>query len=157
MNAKLPISRDQMLQDALAVVRSRWSGTPQVAIILGTGLGELAEEIDAEVTIPYREIPHLPHSTAILLAEQEAINALAVGHILVVAALEFNVEDGSIRQQQHQVCSTLFDPGQFDAQHFPYGNPSSQLVQQARMIPLEQIPHHHVVLAVNRRIRVHRR
>lgn len=65
MNAKLPISRNQKLQDALAVVRSRWSGTPRVAIILGTGLGDLADEIAAEATIPYRDIPHLPHSTAL--------------------------------------------------------------------------------------------
>lgn len=54
-----------MLQDALAAVRSRWSGKPEVAIILGTGLGDLADEIAAEVIIPYREIPHLPHSTAL--------------------------------------------------------------------------------------------
>jgi purine-nucleoside phosphorylase len=60
-----PKPRNQKLQDALAVVRSRWSGTPQVAIILGTGLGDLADEIAAEVVIPYRDIPHLPHSTAL--------------------------------------------------------------------------------------------
>jgi purine-nucleoside phosphorylase len=54
-----------MLAEALAVVRARWSGTPQVAIVLGTGLGELADEIAAEQIIPYREIPHLPHSTAL--------------------------------------------------------------------------------------------
>ena len=65
MNAHLPPSREQMLAEALAVVRSRWSCTPQVAIVLGTGLGELADEIAAEQIIPYREIPHLPHSTAL--------------------------------------------------------------------------------------------
>lgn len=54
-----------MLQDALAVVRSRWNCKPEVAIILGTGLGDLADEITAEQIIPYREIPHLPHSTAL--------------------------------------------------------------------------------------------
>lgn len=54
-----------MLQDALAVVRSRWAGRPEVAIILGTGLGDLADEIAAEVIIPYRDIPHLPNSTAL--------------------------------------------------------------------------------------------
>ncbi len=57
--------RDRLLQDALAVVRARWSGMPQVAIILGTGLGDLADEIDTEQIIPYREIPHFPHSTAL--------------------------------------------------------------------------------------------
>ena len=59
------MTRELMLPDALAAVRARWSGKPEVAIILGTGLGDLADEIDAEAIIPYREIPHLPHSTAL--------------------------------------------------------------------------------------------
>jgi purine-nucleoside phosphorylase len=54
-----------MLQDALSLVRERWTCRPKVAIILGTGLGDLAEEIQAEEIIPYREIPHFPHSTAL--------------------------------------------------------------------------------------------
>jgi purine-nucleoside phosphorylase len=65
MTTALPKSRERMLQDALDVVRSRWTCTPEVAIILGTGLGDLADEISAEQIIPYREIPHLPHSTAL--------------------------------------------------------------------------------------------
>ncbi|WP_238397457.1 purine-nucleoside phosphorylase [Anatilimnocola aggregata] len=65
MNAIIHHDRDRMLQDALAVVRARWTCTPEVAIILGTGLGDLADEIAAEQIIPYREIPHFPHSTAL--------------------------------------------------------------------------------------------
>jgi len=65
MNAITTPSREQMLAEALVAVRARWSGTPEVAIILGTGLGDLADEIAAEQIIPYREIPHLPHSTAL--------------------------------------------------------------------------------------------
>lgn len=36
---------------------------PQIAIILGTGLGELAEKIEKVKVIPYEEIPHFPLST----------------------------------------------------------------------------------------------
>ena len=36
---------------------------PQTAIILGTGLGRLADEIVIEQEIPYSEIPHFPQST----------------------------------------------------------------------------------------------
>jgi purine-nucleoside phosphorylase len=53
----------QNVQDASAMVRSRWSGSPTVGIVLGTGLGALAREIDAEESIPYPELPHFPRST----------------------------------------------------------------------------------------------
>jgi purine-nucleoside phosphorylase len=51
------------VQDASGFVRARWDGVPRVGIVLGTGLGALAEEIDAEVTLPYSEIPYFPRST----------------------------------------------------------------------------------------------
>jgi purine-nucleoside phosphorylase len=34
-----------------------------VGIVLGTGLGALAQEIEAEAIVPYPEIPHFPRST----------------------------------------------------------------------------------------------
>jgi purine-nucleoside phosphorylase len=43
--------------DAVRAVRARTTLEPDVAVILGTGLGALAEEIRAEVTIPYADIP----------------------------------------------------------------------------------------------------
>ncbi|OYW19427.1 MAG: purine-nucleoside phosphorylase, partial [Planctomycetales bacterium 12-60-4] len=50
--------------DAVASVRHVWNGTPRVGLILGTGLGGLAEQIETEATIPYGEIAHFPESTA---------------------------------------------------------------------------------------------
>jgi purine-nucleoside phosphorylase len=44
-------------------LKARMSTQPETAIILGTGLGELAKEIDKEQVIPYTEIPHFPVST----------------------------------------------------------------------------------------------
>ena len=38
---------------------------PVVGIVLGSGLGKLADQISQPVTIPYREIPGFPISTAI--------------------------------------------------------------------------------------------
>jgi len=48
---------------AAGVVRGRTGARPSVAIILGTGLGGLAEEIAVEAAIPYDEIPGFPLST----------------------------------------------------------------------------------------------
>jgi len=50
---------------SLAAIRSRWSGQAPLAVILGTGLGELGDEVAADAIIPYREIPGFPRSTAL--------------------------------------------------------------------------------------------
>jgi purine-nucleoside phosphorylase len=52
------------IQEAAASVRQRWAGAPTVGIILGTGLGNLADDIEAEAALPYETIPHFPSSTA---------------------------------------------------------------------------------------------
>ncbi len=36
---------------------------PETAIVLGTGLGKLIDEINIEVEVPYSEIPHFPEAT----------------------------------------------------------------------------------------------
>ena len=51
------------LQAAHQAIRARSELEPQIGIILGTGLGGLANEISVEVSIPYGEIPHFPLST----------------------------------------------------------------------------------------------
>jgi purine-nucleoside phosphorylase len=51
------------IQQAAAVVRGRSAFRPEIAIILGTGLGALAKEIKAEAAIPYEDIPGFPLST----------------------------------------------------------------------------------------------
>ena len=53
----------QAVGAAAEVVRERTTMRPAVAVILGTGLGDLAEEIALEIAIPYEEIPGFPLST----------------------------------------------------------------------------------------------
>jgi len=48
---------------AADVVRRRFGRTPVAAIVLGTGLGALAREIDVEVAVEYGEIPGFSPST----------------------------------------------------------------------------------------------
>jgi purine-nucleoside phosphorylase len=51
------------LEEAVHAVRQRSDLEVEAAIILGTGLGALAREIEVEAAIPYAEIPHFPLST----------------------------------------------------------------------------------------------
>ncbi|MBS0620130.1 MAG: purine-nucleoside phosphorylase [Verrucomicrobia bacterium] len=52
------------LTDAVSYIQERSSLQPRVAIVLGTGLGDLAEEIDVALEIPYAEIPGFPPAEA---------------------------------------------------------------------------------------------
>ena len=56
-------SLKQQIDRAVSVVRERVSLAPQVAIILGSGLGALAGEVRADAVVPYAEIPGFPRST----------------------------------------------------------------------------------------------
>lgn len=53
------------IESAAAFIRTKWDETPRVGIILGTGLGKLAEQIESAVAIDYEDIPHFPSSTAV--------------------------------------------------------------------------------------------
>lgn len=44
-------------------LKAKMSTKPETAIILGSGLGELTQEIEKELEIPYSEIPNFPVST----------------------------------------------------------------------------------------------
>lgn len=46
-----------------AFLQERMNGTPEIGLILGSGLGVLADEIENPVAIPYEDIPHFPVST----------------------------------------------------------------------------------------------
>jgi purine-nucleoside phosphorylase len=48
---------------AVAAIRTRYTGSPDVAIILGTGLGALGREIALETSLDYATIPGFPLST----------------------------------------------------------------------------------------------
>ncbi len=53
----------QAIEGAVSAIRSRTEATPDVAVILGTGLGGLVQEIDLATEIPYEDIPGFPLST----------------------------------------------------------------------------------------------
>jgi purine-nucleoside phosphorylase len=53
----------EAVETAASVVRERFTQQPDVAIILGTGLGRLGEEIETTAVIDYASIPGFPLST----------------------------------------------------------------------------------------------
>ena len=65
MEANIPDSETQVarVDAALAAVRAVTDSKFRIGLILGTGLGKLAERIDVQHTIPYDSIPHFPIST----------------------------------------------------------------------------------------------
>ncbi|HEY2838142.1 MAG TPA: purine-nucleoside phosphorylase, partial [Pirellulales bacterium] len=52
------------IAEAAHAITRRWNRAPRVGVILGTGLGALAEQLDVEACVEYEQIPHFPRSTA---------------------------------------------------------------------------------------------
>ena len=53
------------LDDAAALVGGAVALRPQVGVVLGSGLGGFADELEDAVELPYGEIPGWPVSTAV--------------------------------------------------------------------------------------------
>ena len=52
------------IEDVVATIETRWSKSPRVGVILGTGLGGFAKQFEIEETFDYSELPHFPETTA---------------------------------------------------------------------------------------------
>jgi purine-nucleoside phosphorylase len=93
----MPDLYDQ-IQDAARAIRERWSGRPRAGIILGTGLGGLAQEIETEATLLYADIPHFPQPTVVSHAGRLVCGRLA-GQAVVAMEGRFHFYEGySLRQ-----------------------------------------------------------
>src|SRR5579885_656354 len=86
------------VQEATRAVRQRWEGRPKVGIILGTGLGGLVEDIAAEASIPYADIPHFPHSTSPTHAGRLVCGPLAGKAVMAMEGRFHFYEGYSLRQ-----------------------------------------------------------
>ena len=53
------------VEEAVTAIQAHTSQKPAVALILGSGLGDLVAEMRDAVAIPYAEIPHFAHSTVV--------------------------------------------------------------------------------------------
>jgi purine-nucleoside phosphorylase len=86
------------IQEAAASIKGEWSKKPRVGIILGTGLGALAQDIAADVTIAYEDIPHFPGSTVESHAGRLVCGTLG-GKSVVAMEGRFHFYEGYTLQQ----------------------------------------------------------
>lgn len=86
------------IQDAVAAVRQKSSLVPELAIILGTGLGGLAKEIDASATIPYEQLPGFPLSTVESHAGRLILGTLAGRRVVAMQGRFHRYEGYSLQQ-----------------------------------------------------------
>jgi len=69
----------QKVADAVAAVRAHSTLEPRAGIVLGTGLGALADMIEVEAAVPYEDIPGFPvptvetHSGRLVLGSLEGV------------------------------------------------------------------------------------
>jgi len=70
-------NRLQQIQDGIRYIQEKIQLKPQIGLILGSGLGVLADEIENPVAIPFAEIPHFPPSTVEGHAGRLVIGTLA--------------------------------------------------------------------------------
>jgi purine-nucleoside phosphorylase len=88
----------EQIQESRRAIESRWKGRPTIGIILGTGLGALANEIQSEATIPYTELPHFPQSTVYGHAGELVCGRYA-GKTVVAMSGRFHAYEGYPLQQ----------------------------------------------------------
>ena len=56
----------EQVAEAAAFLRIRFEEqSPRIGVVLGSGLGAVADAVTPTVTVPYREIPHFPQSTVV--------------------------------------------------------------------------------------------
>ncbi|MEO0079200.1 MAG: purine-nucleoside phosphorylase [candidate division WOR-3 bacterium] len=53
----------ERIRESVQAIRAKSAFKPELGIILGTGLGKLATQVEADSTIPYDTIPHFPVPT----------------------------------------------------------------------------------------------
>lgn len=51
------------IDEVVAAIRRRTAFQPRIGLILGSGLGALADAVEAEAVIPYQDLPYWPVST----------------------------------------------------------------------------------------------
>jgi purine-nucleoside phosphorylase len=81
------------VNESVASIQSLTKQKPAFGLILGSGLGGMADEIDNAVAIPYAEIPHFAHSSVVGHAGRLVVGKLA-GQPVVAIQGRFHLYEG---------------------------------------------------------------
>ena len=105
---------ERKIHEAAAAVRARSRTRPEIAIILGTGLGDFADGLAVEAIVPYRDIPHFPVSTVESHAGELHLGTLSGRPVAVMKGRVHGYEGYTMRQVAFPVrvlkalgCETL--------------------------------------------------
>ncbi|WP_425283839.1 purine-nucleoside phosphorylase [Lihuaxuella thermophila] len=88
----------QMIEEAKNKIAGETDHQPEIGLILGSGLGDLAKEIEEAVVVPYGKIPHFPVSTVEGHAGQLVIGKLG-GKTVVAMQGRFHFYEGYSQQE----------------------------------------------------------
>ncbi|WP_025026157.1 purine-nucleoside phosphorylase [Caldalkalibacillus mannanilyticus] len=92
------MNRLTMIKEAVASIQEKTTVQPKIGLILGSGLGDLANEIQNPTIIPYGEITHFPVSTVEGHAGQLVIGELN-GQTVVAMQGRFHFYEGYPMQE----------------------------------------------------------
>ena len=93
----------QTPDEAKQFIEGRTGARPAIGLVLGSGLGAFADELDRRADIPYAEIPGWPHSTAVGHAGKLIIGKLGELDVAVMAGRAHLYEGHSMRQVTYGV------------------------------------------------------
>jgi purine-nucleoside phosphorylase len=88
----------EQIDETAAAVRARISETPQIGLILGSGLGSLAEAVENPVILPYGELPHWPVSTVVGHSGRLVLGQLQGRRVIVMQGRSHYYEGYSMDQ-----------------------------------------------------------
>lgn len=83
----------EQIQEAVALLRSKTDFQPRTGIILGTGLGQLTDDVDLVATVDYADIPYFAKST-VQSHKGKLVFGYLAGHPVVVMAGRFHYYEG---------------------------------------------------------------
>ena len=92
----------ETLDPAVAVLRERAGAVPDVAIVLGSGLGDFADTLSAPIVLPYDDVPGWPSSAVVGHAGRLVVGTHASGARVAALAGRAHLYEG------HHVSRAVF-------------------------------------------------